>query len=759
MNKNFLSAVLFGALIAGSSVTFTGCIDNDEPAGIETLRGAKAELLKAKAAVELANEAMIRAQVAGVELDNKAKEIANQMLEYQAAIEKATSEKEIADLENAKALAAEKFKAEMLKAEQATAEAQKAYDDAIKAIEASKLLLSDEEAAILDAAQARVDNKAGQLASAHTALNNAAKALNGAFESTDPSATQAGLELEVAKAQVGLDAAKVAVSDVEEIIAKNINSYEGWEAEVKDLEVKIAKQDTIIAQANIDKVKIQESQEGKDAADAVEAAGKALDKATENKDKVYAGDKVDGKSYTFKLAKYSYSVASNKNLVNVLNTANTGDVFTSAYSAGVFSYGEESYNQNTYVENEGTNTEKSLEEMIALVDAVPGRAAEDLAWVNRELSTKKETLKDAEKAYNTAIEEWEKAVDDYKNGKDYTEAQYKIARDKVLGILTEVKAGKYEGTSDVIKEAQKLAYTSYTSLYTEMKNNGQNIPAIPGSVKDYASLYSYLQGDTAESLLPSGYIKVTEETRKAALMAKSEVAFGNLHMFNGNPRLTMPTASEIAAEQAKITKGDATYGNYAAMGAVWEAQDEVTYYTQIIEQADAIKELKATLVAQQTAVTEQIAANTTAVKAFDTALANAKADKKAKEDAEKALYADVNATIDAANAAKTSYNNIKDAIEGEMGGIADGSTTVADVKKALAEQLNEAKEGVVSAEAALKDAQTKLDNFKAGKYDKAYEIEVLQAELERAQARFDEAQTVYNKALADLNAVIALLIK
>ena len=59
MNKKFLSVVLFGALMAGSSVTFTGCIDNDEPAGIENLRGAKAELLKAKAAVETAKVAYV----------------------------------------------------------------------------------------------------------------------------------------------------------------------------------------------------------------------------------------------------------------------------------------------------------------------------------------------------------------------------------------------------------------------------------------------------------------------------------------------------------------------------------------------------------------------------------------------------------------------------------------------------------------------------------------------------------------------------
>ena len=39
-------------LVGGATTTFTGCIDNDEPAGIEQLPGAKAEFLKAKAAYE-----------------------------------------------------------------------------------------------------------------------------------------------------------------------------------------------------------------------------------------------------------------------------------------------------------------------------------------------------------------------------------------------------------------------------------------------------------------------------------------------------------------------------------------------------------------------------------------------------------------------------------------------------------------------------------------------------------------------------------
>lgn len=38
-------------LMAGTTATFTGCIDTDEPEGIVDLRGAKSELIKAQAAV------------------------------------------------------------------------------------------------------------------------------------------------------------------------------------------------------------------------------------------------------------------------------------------------------------------------------------------------------------------------------------------------------------------------------------------------------------------------------------------------------------------------------------------------------------------------------------------------------------------------------------------------------------------------------------------------------------------------------------
>ena len=51
--------------MGGVSISLTSCIDNDEPAGINDLRGAKAELLRAKAAVENA-EAAIKTATAAI---------------------------------------------------------------------------------------------------------------------------------------------------------------------------------------------------------------------------------------------------------------------------------------------------------------------------------------------------------------------------------------------------------------------------------------------------------------------------------------------------------------------------------------------------------------------------------------------------------------------------------------------------------------------------------------------------------------------
>ena len=159
MNKKFLSVVLFGALMAGSSVTFTGCIDNDEPAGIENLRGAKAELLRAKVAVETAKAALQNAYAAEhlaqakwteamatkQELENEEKKLKNEVEAAKTEAEKAYWAGELARVEADLAKSKLTWEADRLAAETVLAQAQKDYEDAMKAIELSKNYLSEAE--------------------------------------------------------------------------------------------------------------------------------------------------------------------------------------------------------------------------------------------------------------------------------------------------------------------------------------------------------------------------------------------------------------------------------------------------------------------------------------------------------------------------------------------------------------------------------------------------------------------------------------
>lgn len=767
MNKKYLSVVLFGALMLGTAGTFTGCIDNDEPAGIENLRGAKAELLKAKAAVEYAREAYKRAEAAWMqakaqeqELLNKGIELGNKKIELELKVQEAKTEAEIAywqsQLEETKAdleINKVKWEAELLQSKQNLALVQQAYENCLAAIEAAKLVLSEEELTILTNAQKRVSDLAGKLATAHGDLVDATNALNTALESTEVDQTQEGIELKIAKAQVELDAANIAVAELEELMAKNIDTFEGWEAEVKDLKEKKAVQDTILAQAAIDLVKIKESQEGKDAAKTVEDAKAAEAKAKENLDKAKDGTNTD---YVFKYKAFSHTVTSTA-LKDLLKKANVGDDETTYYdnATGKFSYAEGTYTQKKYIDDKGIIPETALAEMLNLVDALTGHSEEDFAWVNYRKEQANKDLTAANTAHDKAVNAWEKAVLDYKeygNGTIYSEEQYIIDRDKMKAVLEKIKAG----TDYTTDEQKQAAYNEYLAYREKMTANGQENKGDMSGVTSYDKLKDALTAATSvEDYLPASWKNFNALDN---LTAASIAAFG-LEMYMADdgtkPRLTLPSPAEESAEIERINKSETTYGDYGTLGVIWSVKAEIAECDDILNEAEAIKALEATLTAQQTAVNEMVAANTAKIKALENAYNDAVAARKAAEKANDALYAEVNKISADAAALQAYYDAIITEIEKQMGLIAEGETTVAGVKIALAEQLNTAKEAVIEAQYKLKDAQTELEHFLAGNYDKKYEIEKLQAELERAQARFDEAQAIYKIALEDLNALIA----
>ncbi|MDN0051371.1 hypothetical protein QVN91_00005 [Bacteroides caecigallinarum] len=125
-------------LMSGTAATFTSCIDNEEPAGIEAMRNAKADFYAAQALVKQAQVAYQNALaeyemqlVEEMKLKNKALEIANKLAE-------ASSAKDIAALEAAKAelLAQHEVKMKQIAADKAMADA--AYEKAM--VELAKII-------------------------------------------------------------------------------------------------------------------------------------------------------------------------------------------------------------------------------------------------------------------------------------------------------------------------------------------------------------------------------------------------------------------------------------------------------------------------------------------------------------------------------------------------------------------------------------------------------------------------------------------
>ena len=125
-------------LMSGTAATFTSCIDNEEPAGIEAMRNAKADFYAAQAVVKQAQVAYQNALaeyemqlVEEMKLKNKALEIANKLAE-------ASSAKDIAALEAAKAelLAQHEVKMKQIAADKAKADA--AYEYAM--VELAKIV-------------------------------------------------------------------------------------------------------------------------------------------------------------------------------------------------------------------------------------------------------------------------------------------------------------------------------------------------------------------------------------------------------------------------------------------------------------------------------------------------------------------------------------------------------------------------------------------------------------------------------------------
>lgn len=256
---------LVASLLTTATVgmTFTGCIDNDEPYGIEQLRGAKAELLKSKKAL-IEADAQYKLALAEAEKMKAAAEAAK------IDAERAKTEAEIAEIR-------QRMEAAALQAEQILARLQAEAELARLTYEQERLNLSTQQQTALD----------GFYRKYFTALNNynekymeyvrAQKDL--VANALDPNGTaydaKKRVEEAVANAQKALDDAQANIEDYNEQLA----DAKTWKP--SELGAKLtAYQDQV--EENTEKMKLinltiaennNESEEGK----ALVAAKKALD--------------------------------------------------------------------------------------------------------------------------------------------------------------------------------------------------------------------------------------------------------------------------------------------------------------------------------------------------------------------------------------------------------------------------------------------------------------------------------------------------
>ena len=528
-------------LMAGTTATFTGCIDTDEPEGIAELRGAKSDFIKAQAAVELVEAELRKAQVAeqelvnaGLALQNKSAEIDLQLHELdiqlkQLLIEKeeaataqakAEAEADIAKAEadktkweNEKALIVEQYKEKMLLAETATAKAQEAYKQAMEQIEASKLLLTDEEQLRLNVVEAKVayakiamdkamygystteveteQRLVSKSTSSQTSVGEGAgtttttgtdekyityyvitqnpdNANNGYAEGSlkklqeqladypnwvADGNIEAKLKNAVEIAESNLNIAQKTADGYKAILDNEYTTLADWETEVKKLKDEMATLDVQKRQYELKKEELK-----------VANPNLEKNKTTAEKKLADATGALDKVNTTTNVAS-AYSKKADQSILKGLNDAFDG------ISGGVAGYnkstGEFSYAKTVLV----TKAQEQIDGWNKLIDAATqGIDLEDLAWSKLEVVKADAEATKANETYDADYKAWEKARDKYIEVEAIDINASKKAAETAIAAYNKLGDAARTQDANISKLATALAEYYQDALDKELKS-------------------------------------------------------------------------------------------------------------------------------------------------------------------------------------------------------------------------------------------------------------------------------------------------
>lgn len=672
-------------LMGGVSTSLTSCIDNDEPAGITDLRGAKAELLRAKAQVELAEVAIRNANAAiqQAKADYLQEKVAQEKLntDYQTA----KNEDDKLALQQAAAIREQTYLKQLYAAQQEAKQAELNYQTALAKIEISLATVKDDAYA-----EALYD-----------LLNNKAFNYNKYTVSIDPTTNKVTVEKDgtatgTVQGLIGLSKELATVKqDLADVIQQNL--ILGYKFDKDALKNDVA--------VTVEVKKAELAVEEKALAELKEIIGISLDdfeakyqeiadkkkEAENNKTNVSIekakdlAENYDGKAQELKNKKEAQSeftfdipAAVQNDFYNIVasKAGSATDDEVAIYQNILKQATADAEGEYAFTNGMKVNTTAAIKKSI--INAVKGDVeekaqAQDLALLEQDMKLAEEAETELKKTFDAAEKTWKAAAAAY--DKAYKADKYHITGqseyDVVKGAVeTYNNSDKSAADQTALINAYKKYLNGDGTLEGRTKLDGfkpaDNINIATATADNLsARLTAFLAANdddrfgTAAPKKNGGYYKALTEAAKD---------FGvNVDQRTAYTYEEWTAAQEASTTLSGATAGTATYNYFTAMD---EHADAVKAYEDAANVADWV-----TLLANIEKVEEAVLAETNALQLEEAALDKVKAEIGAKYAVQEATY----------DAEATSYGEILDAMAAAVPDVNSlGAITQANYDQAIA---------------------------------------------------------------------------
>lgn len=770
-------------LMGGVSTSLTSCIDNDEPAGINDLRGAKAELLRAKAQVELAEAAIKNATAAikQAQADYKQEKVAQEKLYTDWLTAKYADDKTA--LQQDAAIREQAYLQKLYQAQLAAKQAELDYQRALAQIEIALGTAKDDAyaEALQDLLYFRVFtipsyqisvnpdthevtinsdgsstttiyglmSLSNQLAEAKQELAKAIQQnlILGYKFDKDALKNDVAVTVEVKKAELAVE--EKALAELKEIIGISLDDFEAKYQEIADKKKEAENNKTNVS---IEKVKdLAENYDGK---------------AQELKNKKEAQSE-----FTFDIP-----AAVQNDFYTIVNSeaaSTTDDEEIAIYQNILKQATADAEGEYAFTNGMKVNTTAAIKKSIinAVKDDVEEKAqAQDLAQLERDMKLAEEAETELKKTFDAAEKTWKDAAAAY-------DKAYKADKYHITGQSEYVVVKK---ALDAYDAADKSDATKLAAAQTALIN----------AYKKYLNGDGTLEGRTKlDGFKPADDINIATATadnlsaRLTAFLAATDYdRFGDeTPTMNGGYYKALTEAAEdfgVAVDQRTAY----TYEEWTA------AQEEFTtlpgatagtatynYFTAMDEHAEAVKAYEAaanvadwvTLLANIEKVEEAVLAETNALQLEEADLEKVKAEIEAKYAVQEATYqAEITSYTDILNAMAAAVPDVND----DLGEITQDNydQAIANLKEEIAKyesaDLDESNGNITLGTISQKKQEVALyENLLKGLEDGSYQTaeEILKdyndAKIEAYNMKIEVLQALFDKANAQKDSYMEAL--